>query len=161
MIEAAMVLPIFIVVMFITLDICRGAYTWVIIGQDAEVAARQATLPDNRTSDCSSIDSVETAGNGITIKSDPDSYMGGGTASGAPSQSNAGYLFINAPQASASPPDAAGDANCSNTTPTTGARGHGTVTAQITFNFVPWTPIASQFFPALRLTASSTEATQY
>ncbi|MBV8194289.1 MAG: pilus assembly protein [Candidatus Dormibacteraeota bacterium] len=159
MIESALTLPVFLLLLFMTIDLGRGVYTWVIIGQDAEIAARQAALPDNQASDCSSINAVTTAGNGITIAADPHSLADNTQPASTPTQNNSGYLYLNPAQATADPPAS----HCTNTNPGNGspARPHGTVSAQVGFVFVPWTPIVSQLLPTLSMTASATVETQY
>jgi len=165
MVETALVLPIFVLFLFMTIDLARAAYTWVMLGQDAEVAARQVSLPDNQASDCSAITALASSGNGITIAADPKSIINDGTPSAsssytAPTGMNSGYLYIYPAQATANPPAT----NCANTTPSTSSatrQASSNVTALVTFNFVPWTPIASQLFPSITLAAQATEASQY
>ena len=165
MIETALVLAVFVLFLFMTIDLARAAYTWVMLGQDAEVAARQLSLPDNQTSDCSAITAVVSSGNGVTVAADPRSIINDGTPSTsssytAPTGMNSGYLYIYPAQATANPPAS----NCANSTPSTSSAARQTsinVTALVTFNFVPWTPIASQLFPTITLAAQASEATQY
>jgi Flp pilus assembly protein TadG len=167
MVEVALVLPIFLVLLFVTVDVARGAYTWVMIGQDAESAARQAALNGNSTSDCAAINAVVTSGNGVALSADPKSILGDGDPSSStapwtpPTTANAGYLYIFHAQATANPPAS----NCTNSTPGSGSlaarASGGTVTAVVNFDFVPWTPLASQLFSKIVLTAQATEQVQY
>ena len=166
MVETALVLPVFLVLLFVTIDLARGAYTWVMMGQDAEVAARQVALSGNQASDCSAITAVATTGNGVSVSADPKSILGNGDPSASPApwttpaQANAGYLYIFHAQATANPPAS----NCTNSSPgsgTSAARSSGSVTAVVNFDFVPWTPLASQLLPKIVLTAQATEQTQY
>jgi Flp pilus assembly protein TadG len=166
MVETALVLPVFLVLLFMTVDAARGAYTWVIMGQDAQNAARQAALAGNQASDCSAITSTVSSGNGLTVSADPKSIINDGspTASPAPwttpAQANTGYLYIYPAQATANPPAS----NCSNASPgaTTPVRApQSTVTAVVHVDFVPWTPLFAQLVPKIVISAQATEQTQY
>lgn len=166
MVETALALPIILLLLFMTIDFARAAYTWVMLGQDAETAARQISLPDNQTSDCSAITAVTTAGNGVTITADPKSIVNDGSPTSSssyttPTSPNSGYLYLYPAQATANPPAS----NCTNSSPngttSPSRQTNSTVTAQVTFDFVPWTPVASQLFPTITLKAQASEATQY
>ena len=158
MVETALALPVVLFLVFVATDLARAAYTWVVVGQDAQAAARLAALPDNQSSDCKPIAGVITAGNGITIVADNNSYYatkpnpaGWTAASSLPA--NTGALYLYPAEAKAQPVAA----NCSNTI----ARESGPVTATVNFNFQPWTPIASQLIPSISIQAQATEETQY
>jgi Flp pilus assembly protein TadG len=160
MVETAMVLPIILLFVFVTIDLGRAAYTWVQVGHDAEVAARYDSLPDNQASDCSAINAVVKSGNGLTIAVDSNSMVNDAPAGwSAPSSlpANSGALYIYPAQAASAPVQT----NCSNPDGSTQRPTASTVTAQVNFNFQPWTPIASQILPTIVLSASATEATQY
>jgi Flp pilus assembly protein TadG len=166
MVETALVLPIFLVLLFMTVDLARATYTWVMMGQDAQSAARQAALNGNQTSDCSAITGAVTAGNGVTLTADPKSIINNGSPSAspapwtAPTQANAGYLYIYPAQATANPPAS----NCSNASPGAGSPARPaqkSVTAIVNFNFVPWTPLVSQLLPKIVISAQATEQSQY
>ena len=158
MVETALTLPIMLFLLFVTIDLARAAYTWVIVGQDAQTAARQAALRDNQSSDCKPIAAVSTTGN-VTVTADNKSVYGPpaqperGWTSVASLPPNTGALYIYPAEAKASPVAL----NCSNTE----ARGSGLVTATVNFNFQPWTPIASQLVPSIAIQAQATEETQY
>ncbi|MFN2581882.1 MAG: TadE/TadG family type IV pilus assembly protein [Candidatus Dormibacteria bacterium] len=165
MVETALALPVVVLLLFMTIDFGRAVYTWVMLGQDADYAARQIALPDNQASDCSAINATQTAGNGVTVSADPNSVIGNTDPSSnpvpytTPAGANSGYLYLYPAQATASPPAQ----NCSNTVGrgTEPARPSGSVTALVTFRFVPWTPIASQLFPQITMTAQANEMSQY
>jgi hypothetical protein len=137
------------------------------MGQDAESAARQAALNGNQASDCSAINAVVTSGNGVTLSADPKSILGDGDPSAStapwttPTVANTGYVYIFHAQATANPPGS----NCTNSSPGSGSlaarSSGGSVTAVVNFDFVPWTPLASQLFSKIVLTAQATEQAQY
>ena len=161
--ETALALPLFLLLLFVTIDLCRAAYIWVMIGRDAEAAARFGSLPDNQASDCSAIRAVVTAGNGVTVSVDSNSIMGDSATGWTPPAtlpSNSGALYIYPAQAIAAPPAS----NCVNTNPSANSPERlpdSTVTAQVNYAFQPWTPIASQLFSSITLSAGATEETQY
>jgi len=149
--------------LFVALDLGRAAFIWVMLGRDAETAARLDSLPDNRASDCSAVKAVVTAGNGLTVTVDNNSIIDN-TASGwtAPATlpANTGALYIYPAQAIAAPPAS----NCVNSNPSANSPERlpsSAVTAQVNYDFQPWTPIASLLFSSITLSASATEETQY
>ena len=164
MVEMALILPVFLALLFVTIDLGRAAYTYVIIGQVAQSSARAMSLPDNATTDCTVFTRGKSSGNGFSINADPKSISGdadpvatpSGTTQGSAITSNTGDLYLWPAEAIAAPPD--GIANCAGTA----ARAHnGRVTAQVTFRFVPWTPIASNLIGAINLIANSSVQSQY
>src|SRR5579863_6336407 len=84
-IEAALTLPVFLLLLCLTIDIGRAAYTYVIMGQLAQQAARTLSLPDNAHADCSTFANAESSGNGYTIVADPLSIAGDGDPVATPS----------------------------------------------------------------------------
>ena len=165
LVEVALTLPIFLALLCVTIDLGRAAYTYVIIGQVAQSSARTMSLPDNANTDCTVFNRAETTTNGYTIQADPKSVSGDqdpvahptAPTPGTSIAPNAGDLYLWPAVAAASPPDSI--VNC----PGNGtARTHASnVTAQVTFRFVPWTPIASQVIGAITLVAVSTVSSQY
>ena len=165
MVEVALTLPIFLSLVFVTIDLGRAAYTYVIIGQVAQSSARAMSLPDNSTTDCAVFNAGDSASNGFTIQADPKSVSGDldpvahptAPTAGTAIANNKGDLYLWPAVASANPPDSV--FNC----PGNGtARSHNTtVTAQVTFRFVPWTPIAAQVIGSMTLVAVSSVTSQY
>ena len=164
MVEAALVLPVFLLLLSLTVDIGRAAYTYVIIGQVAQAAARTLSLPDSAHTDCPAFTNAESASNGYTIAADPLSVTGDGDPVATPSAptqgssipANQGDLYLWPAVASAAPPDSV--ANCTGST----NRVHqGRVTAQVTFRFVPWTPIAGNLTGPITIVASASVQSQY
>ena len=156
MVETALTLPLVLLLLCITTDLARAAYTWVVVGQDAQAAARQAALVDNQSSDCKPIAVVATAGNAITVVADNNSVYGDASVDPTSVSSlpaNTGTLYIHPAEAKTFPVAT----NCGNTK----ARVSGTVTATVSFNFQPWTPIASQLVPSITIQAQAGEETQY
>jgi hypothetical protein len=145
--------------LFATTDVARAGYTWVMMGADAEAAARQVSLTGNQATDCTAINATTAGGNGVSISADPKSIAGDGNPASSPapwttpSQANTGYLYIYPATATVTPPAS----HCAGTS----ARSSGQVTAVVNFDFVPWTPFASQLFPKITLIAQATEQTQY
>lgn len=164
MVEVALTLPIFLALLFVTIDLGRAAYTYVIIGQVAQSSARSMSLPDDATTDCAVFSQGESRGNGYVITADPKSVSGDLDPVANPTYptqgnviaSNTGDLYLWPAVATASPPDSS--ANCVGTV----SRGHDArVTAQVTFQFVPWTPIAAQIIGSITIVANSSATTQY
>ena len=166
MVEAALTLPIFLALLFVTIDLGRAAYTYVIIGQIAQSAARTMSLPDNSSTDCNIYTRAESNGNGYVLQADPRSISGDADPVATPSAptagtsipNNRGDLYLWPAVATANPPDSVG--NC----PGAGSKRcttHTRVTAQVTFRFVPWTPIASQVIGAITLIATSSVQAQF
>src|SRR6202035_3576225 len=75
-VEAALVMPLFFALLFVTIDLGRAAYTYVIIGQIAQSSARAMSLPDNSTSDCKLFTAAKSNSNGYQIQADPLSVSG-------------------------------------------------------------------------------------
>ena len=165
MVEVALVMPVFLALLFVTIDLGRAAYTYVIIGQIAQSSARAMSLPDNANTDCSVFSRAANNSNGYQIGADPNSVSGDqdpvahptAPTAGTSIAANRGDLYLWPAVAAASPPDSV--FNC----PGSGTqRTHqGTVTAQVTFRFVPWTPLASQVIGSLTLVAVSSVTSQY
>lgn len=156
MVETALTLPIALLLLFVAIDLARAAYTWVIIGQDAQTAARLASLPDNQSSDCREFATLGSGNNGVTVAADDKSVFGDTATNhtAAPSlPANTGALYLYPAEAKTAPVAT----NCSNAI----ARVSGPVAATVTFNFQPWTPIASQLVPSIAISATATEDTQY
>jgi hypothetical protein len=165
LVEAALVMPLFFALLFVTIDLGRAAYTYVIIGQIAQSSARTMSLPDNANSDCNVFSAATSGSNGYTIQADPKSVSGDlepvahptAPTAGTSIPANRGDLYLWPAVASANPPDSSGNCPGNGT-----ARTHtANVTAQVTFRFVPWTPIASTVIGAITLVAVSTVASQY
>lgn len=165
MVEMALTLPIFLSLLFVTIDLGRAAYTYVIIGQIAQSSARTMSLPDNSTTDCTVFNRAINNSNGYVIQGDPNSVSGDSDPVANPSAptagssipANKGDLYLWPAVASASPPESVFHCAGNGT-----ARGHSaSVTAQVTFRFVPWTPIASSVIGAFTLVAVSTVTSQY
>lgn len=165
MVEVALTLPIFLSLLFVTIDLGRAAYTYVIIGQIAQSSARLMSLPDSSNSDCSVFSHAVNNSNGFVIQGDPNSVSGDSDPVAVPSAptagtsiaANKGDLYLWPAVASSSPPESVFHCPGNGT-----SRGHSTsVTAQVTFRFVPWTPIASQVIGPFTLIAVSTVSSQY
>ena len=165
MVEVALTLPIFLSLLFVTIDLGRAAYTYVIIGQVAQSSARALSLPDNANTDCGVFSAGDSSSNGFTIQADPNSVSGDqdpvahptAPTAGTAIAANHGDLYLWPAVASASPPDTVFHCPGNGT-----ARGHNSqVTAQVTFRFVPWTPIASQVIGSMTLVAVSSVTSQY
>ena len=156
MVETALTLPIMLLLLFVAIDLARAAYTWVIIGQDAQTAARQASLPDNQSSDCKEFNTLAGGNSGLTVAADTRSIYGDTPGNATPASSlpaNTGALYLYPAEANTTPVAT----NCGNTK----ARQSGVVTATVNYNFQPWTPIASQLVPSINISAQATEETQY
>jgi Flp pilus assembly protein TadG len=161
MVETALSLPLFLLMLCGTVDLGRAIYVRLVMGSDAIESARQISLADNRTSDCSSMTASIQNGNGIVNAADPQSVDGntdptlsGSRASTPPA--GQGYLYLFPAVAPAPGPPT--QSVCSGYK----SRAHGKVVAQITYQFVPWTPGIAQIIPnGITMRTTVSELTQY
>ena len=160
-----MVLPFFLALFFGVVDLGRCVYQYVIMGQTAETAARMMSLPDNKATDCTIFTALLGSGNGYSIVADPNSIRGDADPSTTPSAPTAGSsvaangadLYLYPAVAAASPPSSS--ANCGGSGATRGTKIQ--VDAQVTYRFVPWTPVISQIGSSITLTVIAKEWMQY
>ena len=148
LVEFSMVAPVFLLVMFVAIDIGRLMYAYSAISSAARDGARTASLQVSLYSDCQIIQEVELVGQGFPVKMDPNSIVGNSDPNN-PSGSlqpttpgpNVGYAYIWPAVATANPPDS----NCTATTPRAISKTVEHVAVEIQYHFVPLTPIVSFF----------------
>jgi Flp pilus assembly protein TadG len=143
-----MVAPVFLLIMFVAVDIGRLMYAYSAISSAARDGARTASLQVSLYSDCQIIQEVELVGQGFPVKMDPKSIVGNSdpnNPSGALQPTtpgpNVGYAYIWPAVATANPPDS----NCTTTTPRAISKTVEHVAVEIQYHFVPLTPIVSLF----------------
>jgi Flp pilus assembly protein TadG len=157
MVEFALVAPLVILAVFMTIDLGRLIYTYNAISSAAVEGARIIALKPQQYSDCLAIQHIEQVGQAFPLKMDPNSYNSG-TVNTDPNKSTApagpgappagvGWVYIWPAAANATPADGttAGKPNCAgNTTPrslpNSGVRD---VAVEIQYKFQPLTPIVS------------------
>ena len=158
MVETALVLPMFILLVCGCIDFGRYVYVRGTLESAARAAGRQLTLTTAQTSDCPAWTIVKSSGNGISLVMDPNSTVTGSTSATAYTATssiptNSGYLFIY--------PAVATDTatNCDGVVRTT-ASGK-TVTIRVTYRYTPWTPGISTLIPEIDAVSTSVQPTEY
>ena len=159
--EFALLLPIFLFVTSGMIDFGRYVYTQGVLNGEVARAARLVTLATNQATDCAVFNDVLGSTNGIINAADPHSISGdmapgaGGPSGSEPSTPPAGqgYAYIYPAVATGLPVLF----HCSGA-----ARpGSSLVTVQLTYTFVPWTPVVSRLASSFIVTASSTQTSEY
>ena len=163
LVEFALVLPLVLFVVFFSIDAARLVYTYNAISSVARDGARTASLGTQFQSDCLTLQRVEAAGRGFPINADPNSVVGNTdpNTSGTPGPNTPtagyGYVYIFPAVATGSPPDA----NCSSTSGRQWASGaNQDVSVQVTYSFIPLTPLANNLLGSITVKAISVERTE-
>jgi Flp pilus assembly protein TadG len=158
LVETALVLPLFLVVVCGAVDTGRLGFTISELKYVAEYTARQASLVPNRTSDCTPLSVGIEKAYLTNISVDPlsistQSSFNPTAATSIPS--NQGYVYIY-PAVSIATPQLPGPTNC------TGAArpSNQTIQVQVTYHFTAWTPIPVPL-NTLFLTTDATAVTEY
>ena len=148
MVEFALLTPLLLLVVFITIDIGRLLYAWSAMASASREGARIVSLQPNASSDCLALRRMESVGQGFNLGVDPNSLVGNTDPNnpGPPLQPTrppaaTGYIYIWPAVATADPPDQTG--NC------TGIQRQISqtvrhVAVEIEYNFVPLTPLVGQ-----------------
>jgi len=148
MVEFALLSPVLLLIVFITIDVGRLLYTWSAISSAAREGARTVSLQPQANSDCLALQKMESVGQGFNLAVDPQSLAGNTDPNnpGPPSQPTTppnavGYIYIWPAVATAAPQDL--PANCA------GAQRQISqtvrhVAVEIQYHFVPLTPLVSQ-----------------
>lgn len=164
LVETTLVLPLFILVSIACIDAGRYAYVRATVVNSARATARSLSLYPGQTNDCNGLIAADNTPGAVSLSPDPNSLAS--TATFAPTApgsipGNAGYVYIFPAVSTATPQlndttTPASSTNCQGQT-----RASGTVTVQITYQFVPWTPVAGSLIPPLTITAYSQNPTEY
>ena len=146
LVEFALVAPIFLLVMFSAIDVCRLLYAYTAISSAARDGARTASLSGSVFSDCQIIQEVELVGQGFPVTMDPNSVAGdsdpnnpSGPLQPTTPPPNVGYAYIWPAVATANPPDA----NCSSTQQRAISPTVKHVAVEIQYHFSPLLPLWS------------------
>jgi Flp pilus assembly protein TadG len=155
MVETALTLTIYLMIIFAVVDLGRAIYYRNAATRAADAAARVMTLPSQRTTDCTAQAQAVQAGNGLSISLDPSSVYGNGdprTGGASPPTTGQGYIYLWPALAQSAGTCTAGSGH---------TRAAGTVVAQVTIAFQPWTPLISQVVGQIRITSDSALQTEY
>ena len=146
LVEFSMVAPLFLIVMFVAIDIGRLLYAYAAISSAARDGARTASLQVSLYSDCAIIQEVELVGQGFPVRMDPNSLVGNSDPNnpGGPLQPslpppNVGYAYIWPAVATANPPDT----NCTTSTPRAISQTVKHVAVEVQYHFMPLTPFVA------------------
>ncbi|HEY7925787.1 MAG TPA: TadE family protein [Candidatus Dormibacteraeota bacterium] len=140
LVETALVLPIFLVIIFGALDAGRLVYTISIVRANAAATARQLELFPNRTSDCSSWTLGKLSPGLLKLVPDPAALASQGSfapTAAASVPSNTGYIYVYPAVSTATPQDSG--TNCQATL--TGRPKGTRVQVRITYHFSAWLPL--------------------
>lgn len=151
LVEFSMVAPLFLVFLFVAIDIGRVLYAYSAVSSAARDGARTASLQVSLYSDCQIIKNVELVGQGFPVVMDPNSLVGNtdpNNPSGPlqPSQPppNTGYAYIWPAVATADPPDL----NCNSPiNPRSISQSVKHVEVEVQYHFIPLTPFVAGISP--------------
>lgn len=148
LVEFAMITPIFLLVIFMAIDISRLLYAYTAISSAARDGARTASLTTAQFSDCQIIQEVELVGQGFPVTMDPNSIVGNsdpnnpaGALQPTTPPSNMGYAYIWPAVATANPPDS----NCNSASQRAISPTVKHVAVEIQYHFVPLLPLVNNF----------------
>ena len=112
MVEFALLLPVFVVILFLMIDFARLVYAYAAVSWAAREAARVVSLQPQAASDCGALQIAEGTAQGFLLTADPNSRAGNSDPNSpgppyAPSTPPAGqgYVYIWPAVATNSPPD--------------------------------------------------------
>jgi TadE-like protein len=150
LVEFSMVAPLFLIFLFVAIDIGRLLYAYSAVSSAARDGARTASLQVSLYSDCQIIKNVELVGQGFPVVMDPNSIVGNtdpNNPSGPLQPSipppNTGYAYIWPAVATANPPDA----NCNSANPRSISQSVKHVEVEVQYHFVPLTPFVAGISP--------------
>jgi len=177
MVEFALISPLLFLMMALLIDFGRLIYAFGAIASAAEQGARIVSLHSQQSSDCLAFQRMESVGKAFPLGPDPASTTGNGDPNPPPDYTpgptnqnpttptpGQGLIYIYPAVALGSPnpglPDAA--ANCGGDgNPRLTASTARDVEVEITYEFVPITPIVSAFIPGFRVYTVSTTRVAY
>jgi hypothetical protein len=161
LVEFALVAPLLVLVVFLTIDFGRLVYTYNAIASASREGARLVALPPAESSDCDALHRMEVVGQAFPLTQDPNSMYQDSdpnVTSAPPAGVNAptpgdqipqgqGYIYIY-PAAADSLTQCDGHDRqqvCQNNTDCPGTQ----ASVQIEYAFVPITPIVRNMFPRI------------
>src|SRR5712691_3633756 len=111
MVEFALLFPVFVVILFLTIDFARLVYAYAAVSWAAREAAREVSLQPQAASDCAALQIAESTAQGFLLKADSNSVVGNAdpNGSGTPNWSTPpagqGLIYIWPAVATANPPE--------------------------------------------------------
>ena len=166
LVEFALVAPLLLLIIGVTIDFARVVYAYSAISAAARAGARTLSLKDQDNSDCLVFKAVEASGQGFSLTADPNSVAGNknpssGTSPGPTTPPpNQGYVYIYPAVSTAQPPDAAG--NCGGTGASRfPANQAGDVAVEVQYGFRPWISFVADFVPGFPIKTVSVVQTEY
>ena len=163
LVEFALISPLFLFILFSSIDIARLLYAYTAISSAARDGARIASLNGSLFSDCQIIQQVELVGQGFPVKMDPNSVVGNSdpnNPSGALQPStpppNTGYAYIWPAVATANPPDS----NCNSGVQRAVSPTVKHVAVEVQYHFIPILPLVSTFAPNIIVKTVSVVTTE-
>jgi len=148
LVEFSLVAPVFLLILFSAVDICRLLYAYTAISSAARDGARTASLTGSLFSDCQIIQEVELVGQGFPVRMDPNSLVGdsdpnnpSGALQPTTPPPNEGYAYIWPAVSTAEPPDS----NCNSNTQRAVSPTVKHVAVEIQYHFVPLLPFVNSF----------------
>ncbi len=169
LVEFALVAPLLLLMVFLTIDFGRLVYTYGAIAWAAREGARLASLQPQETSDCAIYQSVEAAGQGFPLSPDPNSLVGNsdpnnptGTLRPTLPPAGQGYIYVWPAVSTARPQDSG--ANCMGR-PRSGGSGSGLaihdVAVQVQFTYTPMVPLIGSFIGTIPIKTISVFHSEY
>jgi Flp pilus assembly protein TadG len=161
LVEFALLAPLLVLVMLVTIDFSRLVYIYGAISWSAREGARLATLPPQQISDCAALTEAESSAQGFTITPDPSSIVGDSdpnlVTTTTPPNGQA-YVYVYPAVATAAPVDA----NCSGSSNRQfpNAAVHD-VAVQVEYRYTPLVPMISTFFPNLTIRSICVTRAEY
>jgi len=162
MVEFALLSPLLILVLLLTIDFGRLMYTYAAISWAAREGARLVSLSPNITTDCPVLQRVESVGRGFPIQADPNSVAGdtdpnspGTPGPTFPPPAGRGYVYI-FPAVASSPPDT----NCAGSPRVINPATHD-VAVEVTYGYTPLVPLFQGFIPNIPIRTISVVHVEY
>jgi Flp pilus assembly protein TadG len=165
LVEFGLIAPLFFLIIFLSIDFARLAYTYTAISAAARDGAREISLSSDQATDCTAIAKIEQVGQGFPLKIDPHSVVGNTDPNGPANATlgpqappdGIGYAYI-WPSASSAVPQ---ESNCTTGGPRPVSQTTHDVDVEIQYHFVPMTPLVSYVFPAVIVKTISVVHTEY
>ncbi|GAC1334381.1 MAG: hypothetical protein NVSMB17_15940 [Candidatus Dormibacteria bacterium] len=170
MVEMGMVAPLLFLLLFGLVDFGRLVYSYAAISNASREGARLVSLGPQATSDCTTMQRVESIGQAFTVTVDPRSINGNADANtvGSPVgptdpttlQQGVAYLYIYPAMAQGGTPlDRSPQCDKSISAQ---PRQSGPAQVMVVYRFVPLTPLVAQIVPnGITLKAISSIRTEY
>jgi hypothetical protein len=163
MVEFALLLPVLLLMVFLTIDFGRLIYTFGAIAWATREGARLISLEPQQATDCLVLQRVEAIGRGFPLTPDPNSLRGN-TDPNNPSgilvpstpPDGSGYIYIWPAVAPRAPQDSNCDGN-----PRLGSATARDVAVQIQYAYVPMVPMIKDIVPRLIIKTISVVHTEY